>query len=135
MRALHIALTEHLAGIPVLFDETVIPDLGEGVAILRTGNPGEPEEAIGVASWLWDHRAEVDVIVADSDGLSRMDRIDAIIEQINAAIAADITLGGVVYRADAEAPELISEAVEGAAALGGATVPIVLSYITTSSTG
>ena len=53
---------------------------------------------------------------------------DTLVAQIGAVIAADRTLQGICDWVEAEAPEPVDLAVEGAASLKAAIIPVVLHY-------
>jgi hypothetical protein len=82
------------------------------------------------ASYLYEHRAGLDVVVVHADGALRDARFDDLLAAIGTAIASDRTLGGLCDVVRALAPEPVSQPVEGAAGLKAATVPIVLVYAT-----
>lgn len=130
LSALQALLATALAG-PVLRNE-VLPEkiAPEGLCVLRDGDPGEPEVTLSPASFLYEHRAELDVVVAHGDGATRDASFDSFLAAIGAAIAADRTLGGRCDLVRALAPEPMLQPVEGAAGLKAATVPIVLVYAT-----
>lgn len=116
---------------PVLRNE-VLPEkiAPEGLCVLRDGDPGEPEVTLSPASYLYEHRAELDVVVAHADSAVRDALFDNLLAAIGTAIASDRTLGSLCDVVRALAPEPVSEPVEGAAGLKAATVPIVLVYAT-----
>ena len=100
----------------------------EGAVILRDGQPGTPQVLLSPSAWIYEHRAEVDVIV---DGARTPDpdaRFDALKAAIGQAVAADPTLGGVCDWSVGEAPAPVDLAVEGAERLKAATIGVVLEY-------
>lgn len=99
-----------------------------GVAILRDGDPGEPEVTLSPVEWHYVHRAEVEIVVQDP---GRDAALDALAVAVGLALAADRTLGGVCDWAEGEAPSPVDLAVEGAPSLKAAVVPVVLRYSTT----
>lgn len=97
-----------------------------GLLILRDGQPGDPDVTLSPLRYHFQHRAELEVIlqaVADRDA-----RFAALLGQIASALAADRTLGGLCDWVEAAAPEPVDLAVEGAASLKAAVVPIILHY-------
>jgi hypothetical protein len=97
-----------------------------GLLILRDGQPGDPDVTLSPLRYHFQHRAELEVIlqaVADRDA-----RFAALLGQIASALAADRTLGGLCDWVEAAAPEPVDLAVEGAASLKAAVVPIMLHY-------
>ena len=113
--------------VPVLRSE-VLPERipPAGLMILRDGNPGEAGVTLSPLTYHYQHRAELEVIVqstTDRDAL-----FDTLVAQIGAVIAEDRTLQGICDWVEAEAPEPVDLAVEGAASLKAAIIPVVLHY-------
>jgi hypothetical protein len=113
--------------VPVLRGE-VLPERipSAGLLILRDGNPGDPEVTLSPLRYHYQQRAELEVIVQASG--DRDTRFDQLIARIGAAIAVQRTLGGLCDWVEAAAPEPVDLAVEGAASLKAAVVPIMLHY-------
>ncbi len=113
--------------VPVLRGE-VLPERlpPPGLMILRDGNPGEPGVTLSPLTYHYQHRAELEVIVQSSTARDAL--FDAIAAQIGTVIAADRTLRGLCDWVEAEAPEHVDQAIEGAASLKAAVVPIILHY-------
>ena len=112
--------------VPVLRGE-VLPERvpAAGLIILRDGDPGDPAVTLSPLLYHYDHRAELEVIV---QGANRDTAFATLCGQIGAVIAADHTLGGLCDWVEAEAPRPIDLAVEGAASLKAAVIPVVLHY-------
>lgn len=98
-----------------------------GFAILRDGDPGEPEVTMSPLAYHYAHRAEVDLLV-DGEGVDRDQVFDLLARGLGAAIAADRTLGGLCDWAEAEAPAPLHLVIEGADGIKAATIPVVLHY-------
>jgi hypothetical protein len=113
--------------VPVLRGE-VLPERvpTAGLLILRDGNPGDPEVTLSPLRYHYQHRAELEVIVQASG--DRDTRFDQLIARIGAAIAVQRTLGGLCDWVEAAAPEPVDLAVDGAASLKAAVVPVILNY-------
>jgi len=99
-----------------------------GVIILRDGNPGEPGVTLSPLTYHYQHRAELEVIMQSARVRDAL--FDTLVAQIGAVIAADRTLRGRCDWVEAEAPEPVDLAVEGAASLKAAIIPVVLHYAT-----
>ena len=114
---------------PVLRGE-VLPERvpAVGLLILRDGNPGEPAFTLSPLRYHYQHRAEVEAVV--QTGTNRDAAFDALIVGVGSALTADRTLGGLCDWAEAEAPQPLDLAVEGAAGLKAGVIPIVLHYST-----
>lgn len=134
LAALHAALEAALA-VPAGPGATVLRGAvlparvpAAGLAILRDGDPGEPEVTLSPARWHYAHAAEVEVIV---QGAGRDAAFDALCRAIGGAVAADRTLGGRCDWIEARAPEPADlPAGEGAEPMKAAVVPVVLHYAT-----
>lgn len=129
------ALADLLRTVPharVLRDE-VLPERipPSGLMILRDGNAGEPGVTLSPLMYHYQHRAELEVIM--QTGEDRDARFDRLITRIGAALAADRTLMGRCDWVEAEAPEPVDLAIEGAAAIKAAVVPIILHYATSDA--
>ena len=104
-----------------------------GLIILRDGQPGEPEVTLSPLRYHYQHRAELEIVV--QAGTGRASAFDDLIVAIGAALEADRTLGGLCDWVEAEAPRPIDLAVEGAASLKAAVIPVVLHYSTADPLG
>ena len=101
-----------------------------GLLILRDGEPGEPEVTLSPLRYHYQHRAEIEAVV---QGAARDAAFDTLCASIGAALATDRTLGGLCDWVEAEAPRPVDLAVEGAASLKAAVIPVILHYTTTGS--
>lgn len=113
--------------VPVLRGE-VLPERipPAGLMILRDGNPGEPSVTLSPLAYHYQHRAELEMIVQSSPARDAL--FDTLAAQVGAVISADRTLRGSCDWVEAAAPEPVDLAVEGAASLKAAVVPIILHY-------
>lgn len=102
-----------------------------GLVILRDGELGEPEVTLGPVSYLWHHRAQLEVLITEDDAQT----LDALLRAVGDAIAADPTLGGAVDWAEPSAPETEDLAVEGSAEIRAALVTVTLVYPSTTPLG
>jgi hypothetical protein len=106
-----------------------IPD--GGLIILRDGDPGEPEQALGgFGSTYYQHAVEVEVYVEEGEAAERDASFDALIQQLGAALEADATLGGLAFGVTYGRPEPSIEAVAGAPAIKSATLTVTVDYET-----
>jgi len=104
-----------------------IPD--GGLIILRDGDPGEPEQALGgFGSTYYQHAVEVKVYVEDSDAAVRDAAFDDLLQQIGAVLEADPTLGGLAFGLTYGRPETSIEAVPGAPAIKSATLAVAVDH-------
>lgn len=107
----------------------------EGLMILRDGDPGDPEVLLSPLLYLYDHRAEIEVVVQAGDATARDATLDTLLASIGAALATDRTLGGLCDWVEPEAPKLVDLPIEGAATLKAAVVPVILTYATADPIG
>lgn len=105
-----------------------------GAIILRDGDPGDPETSLSPLAYHYEHVAAVEVIVTGSDA-TRDTIFDALVQAVGAAITADRSLGGLCDWVDATAPAPLDLAIEGAAPMKAATIPVALFYVTGSPVG
>ena len=105
-----------------------------GLIILRDGSPGEPEHLLSPLTYLFEHAAEIDVIVEGPDA-TRDAAFDALVRAVAAAVTADRTLGGLCDWVEPGAPAPVDLAEEGAETIKAATLAVVLSYATESPVG
>lgn len=75
-----------------------------GTVILHDGDPGDPDIILSPYAETYEHEAELDVAAYESASQTREEVVDAMVEAIRAAIAADRTLGGLCEWANAPRP-------------------------------
>ena len=107
----------------------------EGLMILRDGDPGDPEVLLSPLLYLYDHRAEIEVVVQAGDPAARDAAMDTLLASIGAALAANRTLGSLCDWIEPEAPKPVDLPIDGAAVLKGAVVPVILTYATADPIG
>ena len=133
LTSLFLCLKDGLTDISVLRNEalpTKIP--AEGLVILRDGQVGEAEVILSPTRYIYQHQAEIEVLVQNSDQVSRDATLDSILQQIGNTITSAGTLGGLVDNIQLTAPEFINEVIEGAPAVKAAIVGVILEYVTTN---
>jgi hypothetical protein len=100
-----------------------------GLIILRDGDPGEPEQALGgFGGTYYQHAVEIEVYVEEGDAATRDAAFDALLQQIGAALKADPTLGGLAFGVTYGRPEPAIEAIAGAPAIKSATLSVTVDY-------
>jgi hypothetical protein len=108
-----------------------IPD--GGLIILRDGDPGEPEQALGgFGSTYYQHAVEIEVYVDEGDAAARDAAFDTLLQEIGVALEADPTLGGLAFGLAYGRPEPAIEAIAGAPAIKGATLSVIIDYETSA---
>lgn len=103
-----------------------IPD--GGLVVLRDGNIGEPMILLSPPCFLYQHRAEIEVVVQQTSAADNDAQLDCVLEKIGQLIMSNVTLSGLIDHMHAAPPEFIEQSVEGGLNIKGATVPIVLEY-------
>lgn len=98
-----------------------------GWVCLRDGDPGRPDVLMSPLTFVYEHAAEVDLVV-DASLATRDLAFDRLKVAVGQAIAADRTLGGLCDFVLGEAPEPVDLVVEGGVPLKAATVSILLIY-------
>jgi hypothetical protein len=107
-----------------------------GLIILRDGDPGEPERALGgFANAYYQHAVEIEVYVEEGDAAARDAAFDDLLQQIGTALNADPTLDGLVFGMTYGQPEPSIEAVAGAPAIKSATLIVTVDYETDAPLG
>ncbi|MDK9720391.1 MAG: acyl-CoA transferase [Rhodospirillales bacterium] len=98
-----------------------------GLVILKDGDPGEPEVLLSPVTYLWQHQAEIEVVV-QRPATEAAAALDALLAELGTALSADRTLGGLVDWVEWSAPQTRDLAIDGAAGLEGAVVTVTLHY-------
>ncbi|CAA6605807.1 conserved hypothetical protein [Rhodospirillaceae bacterium LM-1] len=98
-----------------------------GLVILRDGDPGGPEVLLSPVTYLWQHQAEIEVVVQRPAPEAAV-ALDALMGELGAALSADRTLGGLVDWVEWSAPQTRDLAIDGTAGLKGAVVTVTLHY-------
>lgn len=102
-----------------------------GLVILRDGNPGLPDEALGgFGNAYYEHEVEIEIYVADGAQNSRDSLFDTIITQIGTALEADPDLGGLIFGMSYARPDVAVEIVPGSHAIKSGVLTLILDYET-----
>ncbi len=99
-----------------------------GFVNMDDGDPGEPEVTLNPTTWIYEHAIPVDVAALKSRTVSAEVRLDAMLQAIGAAVAADRTLGGLCDYLMVQAATTEPLTAEGAAVSRLALVEIVAVY-------
>ena len=100
-----------------------------GLIILRDGDPGEPEQALGgFGNAYYQHAVEVEVYVEEGDATARDAAFDDLLQQIGVALEANPSLGDLAFGMTYGRPEPAIEAVAGAPAIKTATLTVTVDY-------
>ena len=104
-----------------------------GMVILDNGTPGDPQITLSPILYSYAHVAEIHAFVQSQRGQTRT--LDALLEAIGQALIADPSFGGAVEHSHFSAPDIETEAPEGAGTIQAATVPLILIYTVTNPLG
>ena len=134
------ALTEHLRKLSKVKVErnTAAPEKipAGGLIVLRDGDPGEPEQALGgVGSVYYAHAVEIEIYVEAASAGKRDDAFDVLVQKIGVALEGDRTLGGLTFGMTTARPEIDTEAVAGAPAIKTGTIEVIVEYETATPLG
>jgi hypothetical protein len=100
-----------------------------GLIILRDGDPGEPEQALGgFGNAYYEHAVEMEVYVEEGDPALRDAAFDALLQEIGVALETDPTLGDLAFGLTYGRPEPAIEAIAGAPAIKTATLAVTVDY-------
>ena len=107
-----------------------------GLIVLRDGDPGEPEQALGgIGSVYYAHAVEIEVHVEAADTGERDAAFDALVQNIGALLDVDPTLGGLAFGMTYARPEIDTEAVAGGPAIKSGTIETIVEYETETLLG
>ncbi len=104
-----------------------------GLVILRDGNLGEPQILLSPTRYIFQHRAEVEVLMQKVSAADTDVALDNVLERIGYLITVDPTLSGQIDYMHAEPPEFIEQPIEGGITIKAAIIPIILEYVSKTS--
>lgn len=99
-----------------------------GLAIIRDGDPGEPEVTLSPLTYIYTHRIPIEIAAYETSSETRERVLDDMLAAIGATIASNRTLGGLCDFIEAEAPVTEDAETAGARAVRWADVSIVAIY-------
>ena len=102
-----------------------------GLAIIRDGDPGEPEVILSPLIYVYTHRIPIEFAAYETSSQTREQVLDGMLGAVGTAVVTNRTLGGLCDFIEAEAPA--TEDIETAGARAGrwADVAIIAVYGTT----
>jgi|TARA_B100000315_G_scaffold136111_1_gene125402 hypothetical protein len=107
-----------------------------GLIVLRDGNPGEPDTALGgFGGAYYSHDVEIELYVEEGDAALRDAAFDPLMQAVGAALESDPTLGGLAFGMTYGRPEIDTEGVTGAPAIKHGTITVTVEYETDSPLG
>ena len=117
---------------------TVVPEKipTGGLIVLRDGDPGEPETALGgFGGVYYSHGIEIELYIEQGDATTRDAAFDILVQSIGTALETDATLGGLAFGMSYGRPEINTESVSGAPAIKTGTITMIVEYETLSRLG
>ncbi len=117
---------------------TAVPEKisGGGLIVLRDGDPGEPDTALGgFGGVYYSHDVEIELYVEEGDATARDTAFDTLVQAVGAVLETDPTLGGLAFGMTYGRPEVDTEAVAGAPAIKTGTITVTVEYETDSPLG
>ena len=117
---------------------TAVPEKisGGGLIVLRDGDPGEPDTALGgFGGVYYSHDVEIELYVEEGDATARDAAFDTLVQAVGAVLETDPTLGGLAFGMTYGRPEVDTEAVAGAPAIKTGTITVTVEYETDSPLG
>ncbi len=107
-----------------------------GLIVLRDGDPGEPETALGgFGGVYYSHGIEIELYIEEGDATVRDATFDTLVQSIGTVLETDPTLGDLVFGMSCARPEINTEAVAGAPAIKTGTIIVTVEYETNSLLG
>lgn len=129
-----VAIVEQLADVgtfTVARNEVVPSVVGEGGhVVVRDGTRLDSQMTLGVRSWWITHRVVIEAQAAGSDPDGALDDL---LQAVSQALAADLTLGGVVLSCTLDLDDIEMIAGDGASAIKSALFGAIIEYETVNA--
>ena len=101
-----------------------------GLIIMRDGTTEQPEVLLSPLTYIYQHSANLEVMVQNADASQRSSQLDALLVSIGGVIAANRSLGGIAEWVEAEAPSFVEQPIEGTTTVKMATLSIMVRFFT-----
>lgn len=108
-----------------------IPDKG-AIISMDDGESGEPETLLSPLTYIYEHRARIEIMVSKAYSDAQNTTLDDLLMIIGNLIENNRTLSGLAEWMEAEAPEFLQDAIEGAPAMRAATLSVRMRFATPS---
>lgn len=108
-----------------------VPESG-ALIILRDGQSDEPEVLLSPLTYIYEHVAALEIMIDNAYAESQKTTLDDLLMIIENLILNNRSMNGLAEWMEAQAPEFLQEAVEGAPAIRAATVNLLMRFATTS---
>ena len=107
-----------------------------GLIVLRDGDPGEPDTALGgFDGAYYSHAIEIELYFEAGDAAIRDAGFDALVQAVGVALEGDPTLGGLIFGMAYGRPEIETEAIVGAPAIKTGAIIVTVEYESDSPLG
>lgn len=120
-------------GFAVVRNPDAVEAVGDGLIVVRDGDPGEPEVLLSPLTYSYQHPVPVEVY--REGGADKEAALVAGLQPIGANLEADRTLGGAVNWLTLSAPQTGFDRPAGTEDLAGARFFVTLEYDTASPLG
>ncbi len=103
----------------------------EGMIILRDGNPGVPDEALGgFSAAYYEHEIDIEIYVAEGKQTDRDAVFDALVTEIGTALESGAGLGDLIFGMSYARPDISIEIIPGSHAIKSGTINLIIDYET-----
>ena len=103
---------------------------GGAIIILRDGDPGDPETLLSPLTYIYEHRARIEITMGEDAGDPAGNTLDGLLTVLGSLLIADRTLNGLAEWVEPQAPEMLQESIEGAPSIRAAIVQVMLRFAT-----
>lgn len=108
-----------------------IPEKG-AIISMEDGESGEPETLLSPLTYIYEHGARIEIMVSKAYSDAQNTTLDDLLMIIGNLIDNNRTLSGLAEWVEAEAPEFLQDAIEGAPAMRAASVNVRMRFATPS---
>lgn len=132
LQALFAALNAGKPPGSVLLRNSVLPERVPvaGIAILRDGEPGDPEVLLSPTLYIYEHRADLELVVDLATPALRDAAFDSWKTAVGSVLTSNRSLGGLCDYVQGEAPSPVDLVEEGTDGMKAAILGILLTYQT-----
>jgi hypothetical protein len=108
-----------------------IPENG-AIITLRDGQSNEPEVLLSPLTYIYEQTASIEVMINHAYAQNQGTSLDDLLMIIGNVIEGNRSMNGLAEWMEAQAPDFLQEAIEGAPAIRGVTVNVLIRFHTTS---
>ena len=103
-----------------------------GIIILRDGGGEEPEVLLSPLTYIYEHSISIEVMINNAYADRQGTTLDDLLMIIENLILNNRSMNGLAEWMEAQAPEFLQEAVDGAPAIRAATITVLARFSTNS---